>query len=103
MAIAQAFSGALRVIAHSIPPASAGAEPSATIVPTATPVSATAAKNASWYVATVAAAIRTGQRGSRASACGPRAISATATSSAPPIRIRPAPTPVGARPSGPSA
>ena len=47
MAIAQAFSGALRVIAHSIPPASAGAEPSATIVPTATPVSATAAKNES--------------------------------------------------------
>ena len=40
--------GRRRSTIHSNRPVSVGAEPSATIVPTATPVSATAAKNASW-------------------------------------------------------
>ena len=48
VATAQRGSGRRRSSSHSNRPASVGAEPSATIVPTATPVSATAAKNASW-------------------------------------------------------
>ena len=48
VAIAQARVGARRSTIHSSAPARAGAEPRATIVPTATPVSATAAKNESW-------------------------------------------------------
>src|SRR5829696_9168767 len=81
-------------------PARAGADPSATTVPTATPVRSTAAKNESWYMAIAAAITPSSRRGHGAAAAG--TARATSSSRAPPMAIREAPTVSGAA-SGPSA
>src|SRR5829696_8878820 len=102
VAAAQRAGGRRPCSSHSSAPVSAGAEPSATIVPTATPVSSTAAKNDTWYTATPAAPASTAPRAHT----GPRprrTTSANSTSSAPPHAIRAAPTAAGSMPSGPSA
>src|SRR5689334_14019635 len=99
--------GSRRVTSHSSSPVSAGAAPSATTVPTATPLERTPAKNVGWYASTAAppssttpgdslgTATRTGAR---------RAVHhATAASRLPPATIRVNPTAVVDAASGPYA
>src|SRR4051794_2252164 len=84
-------------------PVNTGAEPIATTVPTATPVSATAAKKASWYVATPAPPRSTGVGRQPGAGVLRFDISpATRASRVAPTAMRAAPTPRGEM-SGPSA
>ena len=82
-------------------PVNTGAEPMATTVPTATPVSSTAAKKVAWYAATQAPESRISRRSAPPSWKRPLA-SAISTSSAAPIAIRAVPTASGSS-SGPRA
>ncbi len=85
----------------------AGAAPSATTVPTATPLSRTPAKNVGWYASTAAPPSNTRPGGSRVD--GPRTFDrpathhATSASRAPPATTRINPTAVADAESGPYA